>query len=48
MSFTFLAQIADILGGDSPTRAGATMSPGNHVVQGYRSIEEDYVKAALA
>lgn len=46
MAFTFLAQIPDTPGGDSPTiwRDEAT---GDLVVQGYRASEEDYVQADL-
>ena len=47
MSFTFLAQIPDTPGGDSPT-VWRDDETGDLIVQGYRSTEEDYVQADLA
>ena len=47
MAFTFLAQIPDTPGGDSPT-VWRDESNGDLIVQGYRSTEEDYVQAELA
>ena len=47
MAFTFLAQIPDTPGGDSPT-VWRDESNGDLIVQGYRSTEEDYTQADLA
>jgi hypothetical protein len=47
MAFTFLAQIPETPGGDSPT-VWRDESTGDLIVQGYHASEEDYVQADLA
>ncbi len=44
MSFTFLAQIPETPGGDSPT-VWRDESTGDLLVQGYTATQEDYVQA---
>ncbi len=47
MSFTFLAQVPDIPGGQSPT-VWRDEDSGDLIVQGYRATEEDHVQADAA